>query len=210
MSMTSEDGRKSSCRVFSLLLPSNAEIPLCNFVSYSFQCCFQGFIKRVDHCLGRFHIAHDVFDVVRGAVLAVPVRADPQIGFIVGVVSLVILSSSCRRLSGSPFRISTLKPKSCPAGVYCRNSNSVKPGRLASVSTLQPKAVATLVICSVVVIVSVFLSLRSMSSDFARRGCFHVRSRTGDARTTGKETEGNFMKGRNPGFRKVCVKFHYR
>lgn len=55
-----------------------------------------------------------------------------------------------------------------------------------------------------------FFSLRSMSSDFARRGCFHVRSRTGDARTTGKETEGNFMKGRNPGFRKVCVKFHYR
>ncbi len=56
--------------------------------------------QHVDHCLGRFHIAHNVFDVVRGAVLAVSVRADPGIGFIVGVVSLVILFQLLQEVFG--------------------------------------------------------------------------------------------------------------
>lgn len=140
--------------------------------------------------LGFFHIGYDVFDVVGRTVFAVPVIAYPQVGFIVGVEAFVEI-----------FQF-TQKPVEIPVFHFNRDVEILPFGRILlkiehhsifvlRVDACQPNPVATAIICSVVVIVSFFISLCSELFS-PPQGRFYVRYPTAEARTANKEPPMKF------------------
>lgn len=99
--------------------------------------------------------------MVRCTVFAVPVRANPQIGFIVGVEILVIRSDFLQQAIGVIVFHLNRETEILPVGCILLELELHEVRLVVLVSTCQPSFWATVVICSIAVIASFFISLCS-------------------------------------------------
>ena len=66
----------------------------------SVECVAECRVQLIDHILGGFHVRYDVGNVVWCAITSVPVFANPEIGFVVRVVALVIVKDILQKHIG--------------------------------------------------------------------------------------------------------------